>query len=92
MPSYENDPTMRDVAYTALLHHAAWFGDLRLHDSGPVITDFLKAWREAQYRHDTGGRNIYQWATTWADAHRDEYRARYPYLAPRKEVKAGEVD
>lgn len=72
---------MRDVAYTALLKRCPWFEDMKMNDTGTIITEFLRAWKEAMYRHDTGGRNIYQWAATWSEQHREEYEKRFPYLA-----------
>lgn len=84
---YEDDPSMRDVAYTALLTRCPWFEDLRMNDYPQVVTDFLTDWREAKYRHATGSRSIYQWAVTWAVDSKTKYETRYPYLAG-KEVKS----
>lgn len=92
MPSYESDPTMRDVAFTALLTRCPWFEDLKMNDTAQVVTDFLKAWRAAQYRHDTNGQTIYQWAHQWSLDHRAEYRARFRYLPdPDREEESSEV-
>ena len=82
MARYEDDPSMRDVAFTTLLARCNWFGDLKMADSGTVVTEFLRDWRDAQYRHDTGGGNIRRWATTWSEANRGKYAKQYPYLAP----------
>jgi hypothetical protein len=72
---------MRDVAFTALLSRCGWFGDLKMSDGDAVVTKFLQDWREAQYRHDTEGRTLFQFAVTWADATREAYKKTYPYLA-----------
>jgi len=78
---YEDDPTMRALAFQALLNRTAWFGDLKMRDSQGVVTKFLQDWRAAQGRHDTDGQSIWNWAATWADASREAYKRDYPYLA-----------
>lgn len=79
--SYEDDPRMRRLAWEMLPQRVDWFEWLKMRDAERVVTMFLRDWRDAMYRHDTGRLTMWDWAAkVWGVEIRPRIQRMFPYL------------